>query len=226
MGLEHLLVRVKENSSEEFKEYRGLDLIAIRINEDKEPLIIRPIKLDQMERFYKASYNSGMKDMISDDYEYCVWYLADEDCELQCSIDIGELEILRKITQEDIDEHDRNFEEFKKIHKFKERQQKMEDEIKEDEKCEEEFNKQDKVSFEIHTKDGFVEVKGVIYKGFGIEKGWNTITILSGEFKGYKLFSCRPREIKKIIDEIKFVIGDKVIEKNDYKKIQKIISKY
>lgn len=226
MGIEYLLVRVKENSSDDFKEYRGLDLIAIRVNEDKTSLILRPIKLDQMEKFYKASYESGMKEMISNDYEYCVWYLASEDCELQCSIDINELDIVREITKEDIEDHDKNFEEFKKIHKFYEREKEIEEAIKEDEKCEEEFNKQDKVSFEIHTKDGFVGVKGIIYKGFGIEEGWNAITVLSGEYRGCKLCSCSAGKVKKIINEIRSVIGDKDIEKNDYKKIQTIISKY
>lgn len=124
MGLEYLLVKVKEDSNDEFKEYRGLELMAAKIDEDIELLIVRPIELDQMEKFYKASYDSGMKDMISNDYEYCIWYLADEECELQCSINIEKLDIIRELTKEDFKEHEKNFEEFKKIHKFKERQQK------------------------------------------------------------------------------------------------------
>jgi len=226
MGLKYLLARIKDDSSDDFKEYRNLDLIAIRIDEDKKPLILRPIKLDQIEKFYKASYDSGMKEMISDDYEYCIWYLADEECELQCTIDINELNIIREITKEDIEEHDKNFEEFKKIHKFYEREKKIEEELKEDERCKEEFNNQEKVSFEIRIKDGFEEVKGIIYKGFGIEEGWTTITVLNGEYKGLKLCGCRAREVKKIIDEIRESIGNEEIEERDSDKLQEITSKY
>ncbi|EHI98020.1 hypothetical protein CDLVIII_1321 [Clostridium sp. DL-VIII] len=228
MGLKYLLVKVKEDSNDEFKEYRGLELMAAKIDEDRELLIVRPIELDQMERFYKASYDSGMKDMISNDYEYCVWYLADEECELQCSINVEELDIIRELTEEDFKEHEKNFEEFKKIHKFKERQQKMEDDEKEDKKCEDEFNSQDKVNFRIktRTREGYTEVEGIIYKGFGIEKSWNTITILSGESKGLKLCSCPPREIKKIIDEIKETIGNEDIKEENKEAVISIIRKW
>ena len=51
-----------------------------------------------------------------------------------------------KFTKEDIENHDKNFEQFKKIHKFYEREKQIEEALKEDKKCEEEFKKQEKSS--------------------------------------------------------------------------------
>lgn len=235
MGIEYLLVRIKENSSDDFKEYRGLDLIAIRMNDDKIPLILRPIKLDQMEKFYKASYDSGMKEMISDDYEYCVWYLADEECELQCTIGIDELDIIREITKEDIEEHDKNFEEFKKNHKFDERKKRLEEEERQEQIELEEFKKEEKIKFEVSLKDNKSKiVDAVIYKGFAVHNDvdgnddniFKAITICEGKYKGRKLASCNVAKYKKVIDEIRATIGNKGIEESDAEKLQKIISKY
>ena len=234
MGLEYLLVRVKENSNDDYKEYRGIDLIAIRIDEDKKPMILRPIKLNEMENFYKASYNSGMKDMISDDYEYCVWYLADEDCELQCSIDISELDVIREITKEDIEEHDRNFEQFKKVHKFDERKKKLEEEERQEQIALEEFKEEEKIKFEVPTTKGNCIVEAVIYKNIAIHNNldskddsvYKAITIYEGKYKGIKITSCSVAKYKDMIDEIRNSIGNKEIEKSDSDKLQEIINKY
>jgi len=234
MGLKYLLAKVKENSNDKFKEYRGLDLIAIRVNEDKTPMILRPIKLDEMEKFYKASYNSGMKDMISDDYEYCVWYLADEDCELQCSIDINELDIIREINKEDLEEHNRNFEQFKKDHKFEERKKRLEEEERQEQIALEEFNKEEKIKFEVPATKGKPIVEAVIYKNIAIHNNldskddsvYKAITIYEGKYKGRKITSCSVAKYKNMIDEIRDSIGNKEIEESDSDKLQEIIRKY
>ncbi len=237
MGLEYLLVRVKENSNDDYKEYRGIDLIAIRIDKDKKPMILRPIKIDEIEKFYKASYDSGMKDMISDDYEYCVWYLADEDCELQCSIEIDQIDIIRNITKEDFEEHNRNFDEFKRIHKFAEREQAMKEQEEKERIAVEEFKKLDKVDFFVRVRDGGEsKVKAIIYKGFAIhdsldsvnaeDSEYKAITVAEGKHKGIKLLSCNVTEYKKCIDEIREAIGDKQLEESDSSKLRDIVKKY
>ena len=86
---------------------------------------IGALELEQLEKFYRASYETGGKDIISDDYEYCVWLLADEDCELVPRIKLSDLENLKEATQEDADKFDKSFNEFKKVHKFAEREQAM-----------------------------------------------------------------------------------------------------
>jgi len=235
MSLKHLIGRVKENCSNDVKGFKGLDLIALQIDNDEKLLVIRPIKLEQMEEFYRTSYENGMKEMISDDYEYCVWYLADEECELQCSININELDIIRELTKEDIEDHDKNFEEFKRIHKFDERRKKLEEEERQEKIALEEFKKEKKSEFELSLKDGTCKiVDAVVYKGFAIHDGINcndenifkNVTIYEGKYKGRKLVSCNVAKYKNMIDEIRVVIGNKEIKESDAKKIQEIISKY
>lgn len=233
--LKQLLGRVKENSSEDIKRFRGLDLILIQVGEDKEILVIRPIKLEQMEQFYKVSYENGMKDMISDNYEYCIWYLADEECELQCSININELDIIREITEEDIEEHNKNFEEFKKIHKFDERKRKLEEEERQEKIALDKFKEEKKIKFEVHLKFGKCKIiDAVIYKNFAIHNEIDctdnnilkAVTIYEGSYKGRKVTSCNVTKYKTMIDEIRTIIGNKTIEESDVKRIQSIISKY
>ena len=56
-----------------------------------------------------------MKDIISDDYKYCVWLLADEDCEVVPHIKLSDLENLREATQEDADKFDKSFDDLRKF---------------------------------------------------------------------------------------------------------------
>lgn len=117
-----LVGRVKSNPSKYWRGAEGLTLIVFKIEEDSERLlVIRPIEVEEMERFYRISYEKSMKEMISHDYDYCIWYLLDEDCELICEININDLEDIRELTEDDIKEHNKNLEEFKRIHKVCER---------------------------------------------------------------------------------------------------------
>lgn len=175
--------------------------------------------------------------MISDDYEYCIWYLAGEDCELVPHIKISDLDNIRDATREDMLKFENNFNEFKKIHKFAEREQAMRDQEEKEKIALEEFKKLDKVNFEIRLDQKTNKVvKAVMYRGFAIHDyvgaidaqnhPFKTITVIEGEGKGMKLLSCNVLDYKKCIDEIRAVIGDKVLEMSDLQLIKPIIYKY
>lgn len=228
---------VKKDCSKDVEAFAGLELFMISGLKDNYLIVIGPLELDQIEKFYKASYDSGMKEMISDDYEYCVWYLADPECEFSCSIRKSDLENLRSATQEDADKYDKNFDEFKKIHKFAEREQTMKEQEEKELAAVEEFKKLDKVDFAVRFRDGGeIKVKAIFYKGFAIHDSldavdaenseYKTITVAEGKNKGIKLLSCNVTEYKKCIDEIREVIGDKQLEESDSSKLRDIVKKY
>lgn len=234
----HYVGTVKKDCSKDIKAFAGLELLVMHFAEDEEAIIIGALTLEQTERFYKASYDSGMKDIISDDYEYCVWLLADEDCEVVPHIKLSDLENLREATQEDADKFDKSFDEFKKVHKFAEREQAMKEQEEKEKIAVEEFKKLDKVDFTVRTKarEGTEKVKAVMYKGFAVhdpivrfnnaEYVNKEITVAEGEYLGIKLLSCNVLDYKKCIDEIREVIGDKILERSDLPSIKPILKKY
>lgn len=228
---------VKRDCSKDVEAFAGLELFMVSGFKDNYLIVISPLELEQIEKFYKASYDSGMKEMISDDYEYCVWYLADTECEFSCSIRKSDLENLRAATQEDADKYDKNFDEFKRIHKFAEREQAMKEQEEKEWIAVEEFKKLDKVDFSVRVRDGGEsKVKAIIYKGFAIhdsldsvnaeDSEYKAITVAEGKHKGIKLLSCNITEYKKCIDEIRESIGDKQLEESDSPKLKDIIKKY
>lgn len=236
LEIKHCVGVVKKDCSEKMKPYIGLELFIVCDNQHDEGIIISPIEIDQMEKFYKIAYDNGMKDMISDDYEYCIWYLAGEDCELVPHIKISDLENFRDATKKDIFKFDDNFNEFKKIHKFAEREQAMKEQEEKEKVAVEEFKNIDKVDFNVRTRNEPVKVKVIMYKGFAIhnpidisnpeESVYKEITVAEGEYSGIKLLSCNVLEYKKCIDEIRAVIGDKVLEMGDTDLLRPIIKKY
>ena len=238
LEIKHCIGVVKKDCSEKIKPYIGLELFIVCDNQHDEGVIISPIEIEQMEKFYKIAYDNGMKDMISDDYEYCIWYLASEDCELVPHIKISDLENIREATKDDMFRFDNNFAEFKKIHKFAEREQAIKEQEEKEKVAVEEFKKLPKQPINIVIKTGaFVSgVPAVIYKDFAIhdpidaanpeDSIYKTITVIKGKGKGQKLLDCNVTEYKKCIDEIRAVIGDKVIETSDLKLIKAIVDKY
>lgn len=178
--------------------------------DDREELVVTGVlNFDDMEKFYKQSYENGLKEFISDDYEYCIWYVLNEDCELTCHIKVSDVEILRELTKEDDAEYGKNLENFKKIHKFYEFEKKFEDEEKDEKKAKEEFDKSEKVKFKVLVKEGNQEVDAIIYKGFAIhssltdiDSSFKTISIAEGEHAGKALTSCSVAKYKNLIDEI------------------------
>lgn len=233
-SIKQLIGKVKDNPSEGWQGASGLTLMVVQIEGNKELLVIRPINFEEMELFYRLSYEESMKDMISDDYDYCIWYALDDDgCELTCCINMIDLENIRETTTEDIQEHNRNLEEFKKFHKVYEYQEKIEKEEKEDEVALQEFKNEEKSKFSVRTTKDNETIDAVIYKGFAIHNNLNdigdnpykTISIISGEFNGIKLTNCSIRNCKKLIDEIRGVIGDRDLETSN-EEIKKIINIY
>lgn len=237
--LKELVGTIQDNPSEHWQGLNGIDFIVFQLQEDaKELLVIRPIKLEDMEKFYKSSYDTGMKEMISDDYDYCIWYLLNEDCELTCVIDKDDLVSIREITEDDLNEHNKNLDEFKKIHKVYEYQKKLEEEELQEEIAIKEFEKEEKVKFPITLKYKedikVVEVDAVIYKNFAIHKNigdigsssYKAISIIDGEFKGMQLTTSSVANYKKLIDEIREEIGDRALTNADTEMLQSIVMKY
>ena len=233
----HYVGTVKKDCSKDIKAFAGLELLVMHFAEDEEAIIIGALELEQLEKFYRASYETGGKDIISDDYEYCVWLLADEDCELVPLIKLSDLENLKEATQEDADKFDKSFNEFKKVHKFAEREQAMKEQEEKEKIAVEEFKKLDKVDVEVRLGEKSNKVvKAVIYKGFAIHdyvayfdtknEPMKAITVTEGEGKGMKLLDCNVTEYKKCIDEIRAVIGDKILERSDLPSIKSILKKY
>lgn len=228
---------VKKECSKDIEAFAGLELLMLSGFKDSYFIVIGPLELEQIEKFYRASYDSGMKEMISEDYEYCVWYLADPECEFSCSIRKSDLENLRSATQEDANKYDKNFDEFKKIHKFAEREQAMKEQEEKEKIAVEEFKKLDKADFEVKVRDGGIQtIKAIIYRGFAIHDSletvdaenseYKTITIAQGKNKGIKLLSCNILKYKKCINEIRAVIGNKQLEESDLAKLKDIVKKY
>ena len=234
--MECYVATVKKDCLKDVKAFAGLELFMFSGFVDNYLVAIGPLELEQMEEFYKASYDSGMKEMISDDYEYCVYYLADPECEFSCSIWKSDLEKLRPATKEDADKYDKSFTEFKKIHKFAEREQAMKEQQEKEMIAVEEFKKLDKSDFAVRTCDGECKVKAIFYKGFAIhdsvdsvdaeDDAYKTITVAEGRNKGIKLLNCNITEYKTCIDEIRKIIGDKQLEESDLVKLKDIVKKY
>lgn len=234
----HYVGTVKKDCSEDAKAFVGIELLIFYYKDDEEAVILGGLTLEDTERFFKASYENGGKEYIADDYEECVYRLADEDCELVPLVKISDLENIRKAIKDDANKFDDSFAEFKKVHKFAEREQAMIEQEKKEMAAVEEFKKLDKVDFIVRTKakEGTEKVKAVMYKGFAVHDpivGWNPteyvnkeITVAEGEYSGIKLLSCNVLDYKKCIDEIRDVIGDKALEMNDTNLLKPIIKKY
>lgn len=229
-----LIGKIKNSCSEDLQELRGIKLVGFRINdEDKKLHGIHPINLDDMEKFYKFSYE-GLKNDISEDYDYCIWYLLGEDCEFLASISIDELEDIREFTKEDDELYGKNLEEFKKIHHFYDMEQRIKDEEEVENKANEEFLKEKKHKIEVWTSDGLKAIDAVIYKGFAIhnplgieDSSFKTVTILEGDNKGLAMTHyCKTSKCKTLIDEIRETIGDKDVTNDDSDKLAEIVKRY
>lgn len=236
--MKFLVGKVKNDCSEDYKGFEGIELILVEFWNKEEFAVAGVLKLDDMEKFYKTSYEKSLKDFISDDYEYCLWYVLNEDCELTCRINKSDIENLREFTKEDDKLYGKNLKEFKRIHNFSGIEKKFKDEEKAEKLANREFEKKDKIKILVLTRDGYKRVNAVIYKGFAIHNPVGmkycgslntakTITILDGENKGMVLVnSCFIRNCKKLINEVRKAIGDKSITNEDASIIAPIVHKY
>ena len=83
----------------------------------------------------------------------------------------------------------------------------------------------------IKNELGLIEVKGEIYKGFGLNKAYKNnnwmLTVIEGKRKGVGIAECRnKKDCKLLADEIIKKIGKVDIEERDIPKIRDIIKKY
>lgn len=238
LGTSHYVGTVKQSCSEDAKAFAGIELLVFYIRGDEEAIIFGGLTLEETEKFFKASYENFGKEYVSDDYEKCVWLLADEDCEMVPHIKLSDLENLRIATQDDADKFNNSFDEFKKVHKFAEREQEIKEQEEKEKVAVEEFKNIDKVDFDVKTKTraGIEKITAVMYKGFAVhdpilvlnpeETVNKEITVAEGEYSGIKLLSCNVLDYKKCIDEIHDLIGDKEFEISDLDLIKPMIKKY
>lgn len=229
-----LIGRIKNDCSKDFQDLRGIRLVGfIMDEEDKKLHGIHPISLDDMEKFYKFSYE-GLRNNISEDYDYCIWYLLGEDCEFVPSINLNELEDIREFTKTDDELYGKNLEEFKKVHHFYDMEQRIKDGEEVENKSNEEFQKEKKQKIQVRVHGDIEWIDAVIYRGFGIhnplhmeDSSCKTITILEGDNKGLAMMLyCETSKCKTLIDEMREAIEDKNVTSNDRDKLAEIVRKY
>lgn len=230
-----LIGKIKNDCSKDWQSLKGISLIVYRFKEnDKALYVVSPIKTKEMEKFYKASYEEGLNEIISRDYSYYIWYMLNGDCELSCRIDIDDLENIREMTKEDNEEYGKNLEEFKKSQGFYRTHKQIADNEKAEGKANEEFLKEKKYKIEVRVCGKTERIDAVIYRGFGIhnplgieDSSFKTITILEGDNKGLAMMLyCKTSKCKTLIDEMRESIGDKAVANEDRVKLAEIVKKY
>lgn len=235
-----LVGKIKNDCSENYKGLENIELILLEfLNEDeKEFTVVGVLKLNDMEKFYEISYEKDLKNFISEDYEYCLWYVLNDDFELICNIKKSDVEDIREFTEKDAVQYGKSLKEFKRIHNFAGIEKKFKDEKKAEKLANREFEKKNKIKILVLVRNGYKMVNAVIYKGFAIHNPVGmkycgslntakTITILDGENRGKTLVnSCFARDCKKLIDEVRKVIGNREIRNEDAAIIAPIVHKY
>jgi hypothetical protein len=111
-----------ENVSDKFKGIAGVKLIVAdirNISGKEERLVINPVTKEGFEIFYNDAFEIMGKELISDDYQYFLEYMIDGDCEFTCHIPASELEDLRPVKKEEIDEANESFKWFTEKHNIK-----------------------------------------------------------------------------------------------------------
>ncbi|MGN9163462.1 hypothetical protein [Clostridium sulfidigenes] len=211
---------------EEYKDIKGLNLLVTQIGE-MDPMIIGPIDYEEIEQFYKISYDTELKELISNNYNYCIWYVLNENCELINEINIDKLENIREATEEDLKQYNENIEKFKNEHGYYKIEEELEKNHIEEEKSKTEFENLDKSFIDIrYTEDEKGTVAAVMYKGYAVHYPINSyasgvsITILKGKWKGKMICTCNFREYKSFIDKIVEKIGDRPLEEDNFKDIE------
>lgn len=110
--------KIKESAEDSWSLLAGIEIAFIK--DSKECLVIRPIKLEEMEKFYKTLHEEFGKDDFFDNYDEFVCYAADKDCDdIILTLHESDLEDIRSITVDEIKEHNKNLEQLLKIHYIK-----------------------------------------------------------------------------------------------------------
>lgn len=118
--IKQLVGRVKENATGDWKLISGLELAVVDVEENsKELLMIRPVKLDQMEKFYKVLHETFGKQEFYEEYDYFVCYATSNVCDdLIMMIARDNLENIREAIKEDILNHNKNVALLKNNHRW------------------------------------------------------------------------------------------------------------
>lgn len=112
-----LIGKIKSNGDKDLKEIDGMKIIVMQIEDDDKCMIISPVEKEDIYKFYRKSYED-VKDLISDDFNYVIWYLLNEDSEFTCSINIDQLEDIKEATNEEKEKAYKNLDVFKFNHEF------------------------------------------------------------------------------------------------------------
>ncbi|NRT77665.1 hypothetical protein [Clostridium beijerinckii] len=118
--IKQLIAKVKENATDDWKLVAGLEIAVIELQENSnEFLVLRPIQLDQMEKFFKVMHETFGKNEFYEDYDYFVCYAVSEDCDdILLTITKENIEELRQATKKDVLIHNKNLEILKKNHNW------------------------------------------------------------------------------------------------------------
>ncbi|MBN7575433.1 hypothetical protein C1H57_08430 [Clostridium sp. 2-1] len=118
--IKQLIAKVKENATDDWNLVAGLEIAVIELQENSnEFLVLRPIQLDQMEKFFKVMHETFGKNEFYEDYDYFVCYAVSEDCDdILLTITKENIEELRQATKKDVSIHNKNLEMLKKNHNW------------------------------------------------------------------------------------------------------------
>jgi hypothetical protein len=231
--LKILVGQIKRDTNSGYKNLAGMTIAGTQLYEDDNELCaLQPLTLEDMERFYKSSYE-GLKNDISEDYDYCIRYLLDGNCEFVSSMPLDTLKNIREYTKADDEIYAKNIKEFKKRHNFYEIDKALKNEEEVQKKANEKFDKLPKEKITVPIINGNETVDAVTYKGFAVHyplkcKGskYKAVTAIDGEYKGLLLTECKTTEYKNLIDEVRKAIGDRPPRESDKEKLIEIVKKY
>lgn len=118
--IKQLIAKIKENAIDDWNLVAGLEIAVIELQENSnEFLVLRPIQLDQMEKFFKVMYETFGKNEFYEDYDYFICYAISEDCDdILLTITKENIEELREATEKDVSIHNKNLEILKKNHNW------------------------------------------------------------------------------------------------------------
>ncbi|WP_238917224.1 hypothetical protein [Clostridium sp. YIM B02555] len=113
--IKQLICKIKENATDDWNLVAGLDIAVVDLQENSNKfLVLRPIKLDQMEEFFKVMHETFGKNEFYEDYDYFVCYAVSEECDdILLTITRDNLEEIREATEEEILKKNHNWDNYK-----------------------------------------------------------------------------------------------------------------
>lgn len=110
---------VKKGAKGGMSELEGMEIFILGPHGKKESYtLVYPLKIKDLEKFFKVMFEEFGKEWISDNYKYFLEYMLDEDCEIINEVDKGSFEKIRKFTKEDDKKLSSTLKEFKIKHRI------------------------------------------------------------------------------------------------------------